>query len=146
MILELLYLAGESSGTPTTIQSGSVAVALTNNGTCIIPDPAKPWLATASPGASLTITWVEENPDSDLYRIHILRNGTFIGSVELGEESSIVSLGEYVVGGSRAPLIDEDWTFAVSVVRKADGAVIQTRSAAVYHAQFGKCNPGDIEA
>jgi hypothetical protein len=146
MLLEMMFLAGTSIGTPTTIQAGSVVVTLTNNGACVIPDETKPWLADANPEATLTITWVEQNPDSSLYRVHLKRNGVFVAAYELGVQTAEYVIEDYTLNGTRAPLIDEDWTFSISVIRKSDSAVIQTRNAAVYAANFGKCNPGDIEA
>lgn len=143
MLFELLFLAGTSENTPTTVQAGSVAVALTTAGACVIPDPTKPHIADADPEAELTITWEEENPDSELYKVYVRKDGVFVSQHELGEKSATYSVLNRTSGGSVDPL-DEDWTFSVSIIRKSDLAVIQTRNAEAYHATFGQCDPDDV--
>lgn len=87
--------------------------------------------------AAVRTTWAVSNMDQNLYDTRLYQNGTLVGIVTNVSQWDQDVSGS-VEDGNRA-MWSYDWSYRLDVVRKSDGQVVASRTAATLTRNYGGC-------
>jgi hypothetical protein len=132
MFMEMLFAAGNSAAPPPPpIPSlGAVTVSSVRSGSCP---------ATNNDWAEVEVGWGLTNGGNPAYEIHILENGSLVGTVSSSTTFWDKSIVNYIFNSTIVPKFTSNWTYTVQLVRISDGVVVQSQVSSAWLHLYGSC-------
>jgi hypothetical protein len=131
MFMELLFAAGNNASPPPPLPSlSALGVTSARSGTCP---------ATNNDWAVVEVGWTVTNGGDPAYEIHVLENGTLVGTLTSSAVFWDKTVTNYIFNSTNVPRFTSNWTYTVQLVRISDGVVVQSLVSSAWTHLYGSC-------